>query len=278
MLRADSCIALSDGPVEGAFDLADPDAPAHGAIVTAVRRAVLLGYAPARPNGRAMLVLAGGGYTRLMIGREGVAVAEWLAGLGYHAFVLVHRFPDATGGPSAALDDAAEAMRTIRGLRLAPGGLGVVGLSSGGHLAASLAAERPAGWAEPPSRFPEQPIRPDVLMVGYAPISTNAKGRTIVADKPPLPPAEKQAMYDALQPDAMLIAPPPPMFIAYAANDAVVPVVNAQRLYDAARALGGSAELHVFADAPHGFALDTPAGPVTLWPQLCAAWLAQTGF
>lgn len=278
MLNASRTIPVWDEDAGVGFDLSAPGDDPAAAVVTAVRHARLLAYEPDRPNGKAMLILAGGGYTQLMVGREGVAVAAWLAGLGYRAFVLVHRFPDATHGPSAPLDDATEAMRLIRGSGWAPDGLGVVGLSSGGHLAASLAASRPPAWAPPASRFPGQSSRPDILVVGYAPISTNAKGRTIIADKPPLLPVEKQALYDALQPDAMLAGSPPPMFIVYADNDPVVPVENAHRLYRAATANGGVAELHVFGDAPHGFALDTPSGPVTLWPQLCAAWLRQAGF
>lgn len=235
----------------------------------------LLGYAPEKPNGRAMLVLGGGGYVALMAGREGVQVARWLTGLGYHAYVLIHRFPDAQNGIAAPLQDARRAMRLIRAYGHAD--VGVVGLSSGGHLAACLAAEYPAGWPEGEALGEHSP-RPDAMVIGYAPISTNAKGRTIIADKPPLPPAEKQAMYDALQPDAQPLPEPPPAFIVYAANDAVVPVENAHRLHSALLKAGGAAELHIFADAPHGFALDAEGMPVSAWPSLCEAWLRQTGF
>jgi acetyl esterase/lipase len=248
------------------------------AVVTTVDQPVLLGFRAAKPNGRAMLVLGGGGYTQLMAGREGVQVAAWLTGLGYHAFVLIYRFPNAANGIAAPLDDAREAMRLIRGSRLAPAGLGVVGLSSGGHLAACLAAAYPDEWTAPVSRHPDEPTRPDVMVMGYAPISTNAAGRTIIADKPPLPPVEKQAMYDRLQPDAQLLPSPPPAFIVYAGNDPVVPVENARRLHTAWQDAGGAAELHVFADAPHGFALDTQGLPVSIWPTLCESWLRQVGF
>jgi acetyl esterase/lipase len=248
------------------------------AVVTTVDQPVLLGFRAVKPNGRAMLVLGGGGYTQLMAGREGVQVAAWLTGLGYHAFVLIHRFPNAANGIAAPLDDAREAMRLIRGSRLAPAGLGVVGLSSGGHLAACLAAAYPDEWTAPVSRHPDEPTRPDVMVMGYAPISTNAAGRTIIADKPPLPPVEKQAMYDRLQPDAQLLPSPPPAFIVYAGNDPVVPVENARRLHTAWQDAGGAAELHVFADAPHGFALDTQGLPVSIWPTLCESWLRQVGF
>ncbi len=276
MLGADDVWPLwADEP---AVTFEDPSVAAEVAVVTAVDQPVLIGFRAAKPNGRAMLVLGGGGYTQLMAGREGVQVAHWLTGLGYNAFVLIHRFPNAANGIAAPLDDAREAMRLIRGSGLAPAGLGVVGLSSGGHLATCLAAAYPDEWTAPVSRHPDEPTRPDVMVMGYAPISTNAAGRTIIADKPPLPPVEKQAMYDRLQPDAQLLPSPPPAFIVYAGNDPVVPVENARRLHTAWQDAGGAAELHVFADAPHGFALDTQGLPVSIWPTLCEAWLRQVGF
>jgi acetyl esterase/lipase len=279
MLLADAAWPLrEDGPLDSAFTLERPEEAPERAIVTAVERPWLFGFFPTRPNGRSMLVLGGGGYTALMAGREGVAVARWLTGLGYHAYVLVHRFPNADHGIAAPLDDAREAMRFIRARGRAEESVGVVGLSSGGHLAACLAAEYPAEWTETPSRFARHEVRPDLMVIGYAPVSTNAKGRTIVADKPPLPPPEKQAMYDRLQPDAQLLPGPPPTFIVYSASDKVVPVETAHRLHSALTRAGGAAELHIFADAPHGFALDTKGLPVSTWPSLAEAWLRQAGF
>jgi pimeloyl-ACP methyl ester carboxylesterase len=169
MLAADLVWPLHGAPT-GAFTLEHAAALPEQAVITAVDRPVLLGYAPETPNGRAMLILGGGGYTALMAGREGVQVARWLTALGYHAFVLIHRFPHKGTGPSAPLDDALAAMAMIRASGLGEAGVGVVGLSSGGHLAACLIADYPAAWGH------AQPRCPDVLVVGYAPISTNAKG------------------------------------------------------------------------------------------------------
>jgi acetyl esterase/lipase len=271
-----------DGAATGlGFTMADPGAPRLDLTVTAVTRPQVLAFVPETPNAAALLVLAGGGYTELMAGKEGVEVALWLSGLGYHAFVLIHRFPDAAGGPQAPVDDAVEAMRLIRrrapDLGLDPGRVGALGLSSGGHLAACLAAAYPAAWTPPASAAPEQPSRPAALIIGYGPISTNARGRTVVDGKPPLPPPEKQALYDLLQPDAQLIADPPPAFIVYAASDPVVPVDNGLRLHRAYLDRGGRADLHVFAEGPHGFALRAPDLPVGVWPQLCARWLTEVG-
>ena len=270
-----------DASVDFGFTLVDPTQPRLELEIAAVARPQVLAFVPQVPNGGAMLIMAGGGYTQLMAGKEGVEVALWLNGLGYHAFVLIHRFPDTAGGPQAPVDDAIEAMRLIRdgapALGVDPRRVGALGLSSGGHLAACLVAAYPKAWVPPVSAAPGLSARPDALVVGYGPISTNAHGRAIVADKPPLSPVEKQALYDALQPDAGLLADPPPAFIVYAAGDAVVPVDNGLRLQRAYLDRGAHAELHVFAEAPHGFALRTPDLPVGAWPRLCARWLEAVG-
>lgn len=271
VLAADLAWPLWDEePVQGAFDF---EGPLDNAVVGKVERPWLFGYSPATPNGRAILVLGGGGYVELMVGREGIAVARWLAALGFHAFVLVHRFPTAKTSPQAPLDDARRALRMIDESGLAPGGLGVCGLSSGGHLGAALLAEYPAAWTAADSSLPKIQF----AVIGYGPISTNAKGRTIVPDKAPLAPPEKQALYDAVQPDVQLVHPAPPTFIVYAGNDPIVPVVNAYRLSEGIGKAGGVVELHIFADAPHGFGLDTKDQPVSQWPSLCEAWLKQNG-
>jgi len=263
------------------FTLTDPAAARLDLEVSAIARPQVLAFAPDAPNGGAMLIMAGGGYTQLMVSKEGVELALWLNSLGYHAFVLIHRFPDALGGSQAPVDDAIEAMRLIRArapaLGIDTGRVGALGLSSGGHLAACLVAAYPDAWTAPVSAAPDQSARPDALIVGYGPISTNAHGRAVVADKPPLAPVEKQALYDALQPDAGLVADPPPAFIVYAADDPVVPVENGLRLQRAWLERGAHAELHIFAEAPHGFALRTPDLPVGAWPTLCARWLAAVG-
>ncbi|KAH8648545.1 Alpha/Beta hydrolase protein [Xylariales sp. PMI_506] len=266
-------------PLDGAFQLEQPDGPVDAAVVSSVERPWLFGYNPAATaaNGRAVLILGGGGYVQLMLGKEGIIVARWLASLGFQAFVLVHRFPTAaTGGPQASLDDARRALRLVAERGQAPKGLGICGLSSGGHLGASLLAEYPGAWTPADGDSPLPAV--DFSIIGYGPISTNAVGRTIVANKPPLPPPEKQAFYDAVQPDVQLRVPAPPTFIVYSGNDPVVPVVNAYRLAEGLTKVGAPVELHVFADAPHGFALEAKDLPVSVWPNLCEAWLRQGGF
>jgi acetyl esterase/lipase len=265
---------------------ASPDAPDfdfQGDDVTDVHRPRVFAFTPAVSNGRAALVLAGGGYTKLVVGHEGVDVARWLNTLGFHAFLLIHRFPQARwamegrNGSQAPLDDALEAMRQIRARHPDLSSVGAVGLSSGGHLAACLSTNYPAAWTPPPVPHAHLASRPDFLVIGYAPISTNATGRTIVPNKPPLPPPEKQALYEALQPDTQLIDQPPPTFIVYSAEDRVVPVENAHRLGAALLARGARVETHIYAQGAHGFGLRQTTLPIGQWPAACAAWLRNLG-
>jgi acetyl esterase/lipase len=265
-----------DKPIDGAFQLNKSNESVEQAVVSSVERPWLFGFksTSGSANGRAILILGGGGYIELMAGREGIQVARWLTSLGFHAFVLVHRFPNANSSPQAPLDDARRALSLIEEKQWADRGLGVCGLSSGGHLGGALLAEYPNHWTPAEKAFPEIKF----AIIGYGPISTNAAGRTIIANKPPLEPKEKQQLYDTVQPDVQLRNPAPPTFVVYSGNDPVVPVVNAYRLTEGLTKAGAAVELHIFSNAPHGFALDTKDLPVSKWPVLCEAWLRQNEF
>ena len=274
-LAADNAWPIwDDQPFEGAFEVTTNNG-IDNAVVHSVERSWLFHYKPkTNPNGRGILILGGGGYVELMVGREGVQVAKWLAGLGFDAFVLVHRFPNAKSAPQAPVDDARQALNVIATGGHSSKGLGICGLSSGGHLGAALLADYPEAWTSPQTSATIPTI--NFAIIGYGPISTNAKGRTIIPDKAALEPLEKQELYDIVQPDVQ-ITTAPPTFIVYSGNDPVVPVVNGYRLAEGITRAGAAVELHIFADAPHGFALDTVGLPVSKWPNLCEAWLEQNG-
>lgn len=275
-LSGDTAWALyDDEPLQGSFEISTPGDTLDKAVVTNVQRPWLFGFGPKTPNGRAVLILGGGGYVEIHVGREGIAVARWLNSLGFHAFVLVHRLPNAETGSQAPLDDARKALSLIKEKVDVTNGVGICGLSSGGHLGAALLSKYPSTWTSP-SAIPTTP-QLDFAIIGYGPISTNAVGRQIIANKPALEPLEKQDLYNTVQPDVQLPASLKglPVFIVYSGSDSIVPVVNAYRLAQGITEKGGRVEMHVFADAPHGFALDTKGIPVERWPELCEAWLTQ---
>jgi dienelactone hydrolase len=207
----------------------------------------------------AALVCPGGGYVALVTDREGVEVAQWLNRQGYNAYVLVHRFPGAAGNPKdVALRDGLAAVEAIgSGLPLV-----LVGLSSGGHLAGTLACQ-PAVAAKG-------------VVIAYAPVNANHKAYKAPAGKPDYPPAEKQAFYNdwpiGIAAESHGV-PRCPVFLAYALTDTAVPVEHALNFIRTARDLGLDLDAHIFGQAPHGFALRDKAGTHAAWPRLAAEWI-----
>ena len=92
-------------------------------------------------TGASVLVLPGGGYTRLSDVKEGSDIAKWLNSLGISAFVLKYRLGPRYNQPNPLLD-AARAMRTVRARSKEFGvdsnRIAILGFSAGGHLASTL--------------------------------------------------------------------------------------------------------------------------------------------
>lgn len=99
----------------------------------------------AEPNGAAMMVIPGGGYSVLNYDTGGTDHARWLNAAGVTVFILVYRLPGEGWARRAEvpLQDAQRAIRLIRAQAgtwgIDPQRVGVLGSSAGGHLAGSLA-------------------------------------------------------------------------------------------------------------------------------------------
>ncbi len=233
-----------------------PDASEHG-LDLAVVPSSLAGRRPAA------LVLPGGGYVR-HADHEGGPVADWLAGLGLHAFVLRYRV-DPHRHP-APLDDARRALAWIRrgahGLAVDPHRVGVVGFSAGGHLAASLAND-------------DRP--PDLTVLAYPVISfVDAPHEgSVAALLGPDADAAGRAEHSA---DRHVSPRTPPAFVWHTADDASVPVGHALRYASALADAGVPVELHVFPSGRHGLGLAPDLPDVARWTDLCEAWLRSRGW
>jgi len=215
--------------------------------VSVVHRPALTVYLP--PQGTAtgvgILIAPGGGYEKVVIDKEGYAVARWCAAHGIVGVVLKYRLAatkDAHYTPNTALLDARQALKDVRAHAaewgIAPGKLGMAGFSAGGNLTARAGTQLPV--AE----------RPAFLVLMYA---------SVPKDFGPVP------------------ADTPPTFIAQADDDQIG-VENSVRFYEAARANHLSPELHLFVHGKHGFGLGTGKGPVEEWPGLFLRWLISAGF
>lgn len=61
--------------------------------VTGIRAPEIAVYAPARPNGVGILVAPGGSYRRVVLDKEGSALAAFFNARGYTLFVMTYRMP-----------------------------------------------------------------------------------------------------------------------------------------------------------------------------------------
>lgn len=268
-------ISLHEKSVDSSQDPNDPQR-----TLTAIATPTIRAFIPEHPNGAAALISVGGGYTSLVIDKEGTDIAHWLNNLGITAFVLKNRLPGEghSNGKWVPLQDAQRALRLIRANAkswgIDPARIGAVGLSSGGHLASTLGTNYEKNVYPHKDKIDAQTARPDFLILAYGPHSGNARNYLINPEQQPLTPAEKQALYDEFPTDQQVTRNTPPSFLVTAHNDDKVDARNSTRFYDALKAAGVAAELHIFQDGKHGFAIRNTKGyPVALWTQLAEQWL-----
>ena len=233
-----------------------------------------------RPDGRAVLVIPGGGYSFVSLRGEGIDVARALNARGITCFVLNYRLP-AEGWADRAnvpLQDAQRAMRLIRSQARRFGvdsaRLGVLGFSAGGHLAASLTALSATEVYRPIDAADRQSARPAFGGLMYA-VSNVDAGRSHGGSRANLlGPNPDRAMERRYAIDRRLVASTPPLFIVHAEDDDVVPVLNSLDMLAAARAAGIMVEAHIFQRGGHGFGTRLPRTlPGSLWPDLFDRWV-----
>jgi len=223
---------------------------------------------PAKPNGAVVLMIPGGGYMRVAVGKNGGPIDAWLASLGITAFVMDYRLP-ADGwaaGPDVALQDAQRAIRLIRArapsLGVDPARVATVGFSAGGHVAVRLATQFGRKTYAPVDAADTLPTRPFAAGLFYPVVTMTAPYAHGGSLKQLLGGSPTEAQRLAVSAEVGLPADTPPTFIAAAADDKVVPVENSVLMWQALRAKKIAVEMHLQEVGGHGFGLRGPDGRV----------------
>ena len=214
---------------------------------------------PAHANGAAVIVVPGGGHRMLVWVNEGMAPAKALNRYGVTTFVLKYRLSQEAGSGYSVKDHAAaDLARAVRWVRahageydIDPARVGVMGFSAGGELV-SLLADNPRPVTANGDAVDRFAARPDFQVLIY-----------------PGP----------LGIPATAAANAPPAFIAAGTLDQCC-APPALTLYSQLRGAGVSAELHMFADADHGFNLGARSEKISIlhWPDRLADWLSDGGW
>lgn len=209
-------------------------------------------------TGVAVIIAPGGGHSKLCLGHEGYALAEWLREHGIAAFVLKYRLAREPGSAYTiqehAMADTRRALRTVRSRAqewgIKPDRIGIMGFSAGGELAAFAAMKSDPGKADAADPIERASSRPDfqaLIYPGTSNLFTVEKGM-------------------------------PPAFIACGYGDRPDIGEGMASLYLKYKAAGVKAELHIYSNAGHGFGYKpnttTAAGA---WPFRFREWLADSG-
>ena len=239
-------------------------------MITNVTKPTITIYRPAKEKdtGTAMLICPGGGYWNLYWELEGEEVAAWLNSLGVTGIILKYRVPrrpdEPKGEPARRpLQDAQRAVSLVRSKAkewgIDPKRIGMVGFSAGGHLAIATATSFEKRTYEPIDDIDKVSCRPDFAIAAYS-------GYLKAKDK------------DELAPGLHIPADTPPIFLVHGGADIISPPEHSVVMYLALKRAGIPAELHIYADAAHDFAVRKVDHPCGTWTERCADWLRSQGF
>jgi acetyl esterase/lipase len=241
-----------------------------------------LSYRPpaGKPTGIAMIVCPGGGYARLAMSNEPAGIADRLSREGIATFVLKYRLKEY--GFPAPLQDVLRAVRLLRsragefGIR--PDRIGVMGASAGGHVAAMAATMFDAPEGRTGAALDSIGARPDFVALLYPVITMRPPFAHADSVRNLLGPAPAEGLLDRLSLERHVRADMPPMFLVHTAEDRSVPLENSVLFYQAIRAAGGRAELHLYERGPHGFGTRPDLGTTSGWVDRWFDWLRANGW
>lgn len=235
-------------------------------------------------KGAAVVICPGGGYERLAYVVSGLQLAKWFNTMGISAFVLNYRlpnYPDLKQRDIGPLQDAQRAIRIIRANAtkwgINPSKIGVMGSSSGGHLASTLGTH-PEDVSSVKDSLDKMAFNPNFMILVSPVITMNQKYahkgsvKNLLGDYPT---NEQIARYSN---ELQVTANTPPTFIVDAVNDKAVNPMNSLLFYQALLNNNVPVSFHAFPQGAHAIALRNNPGSTELWTGLCEAWLNEMNF
>ncbi|WP_312077017.1 alpha/beta hydrolase [Chryseobacterium sp.] len=231
-------------------------------------------------NKMALIIIPGGGYSKLTYDEGAFQIAKWLNTLGISAFVLNYRLPtseDLIQKEIAPLQDAQAAIKYLRKnaaqWNISPNMIGVVGTSAGGHLATSVSniskdyTGLKGDW-ETISTIPD-------LAVLFCPVIDLGKFAhkgsrdSLLGENAS---AEKIKEYSNQN---LVTEKTPPTILFHNQDDTAVPPMNSILYYKAMTKNKIKGSLFIFPKGGHRFFVTDKNKLSENWKKLCADWLFE---
>jgi acetyl esterase/lipase len=233
--------------------------------LTNVSEPMMTIFKPEKPNGSAVLVCPGGGYSILAYSHEGSQVCEFLNQHGVTAVLLKYRVPrrDPANPSREPLQDAQRAMGILRHraseFGILADRIGVLGFSAGGHLSVMLAlhANERTYTADP--ALDVEDATPNFAVPVY-PAYLTVKGDDFKSS-----------------PEVVVTAKSPPMCLVHANDDRLSASASAL-LYLEYKKQGVPCELHIYSKGGHGFGMKKSGTASDSWAERVADWMKASGY
>ena len=236
-------------------------------------KAYITVYHPEKPNGTAVVICPGGGYSGLVTKGEGSGIAKWLNKHGVTGVVLEYRLPK--GKPYRSLFDAQRAIRTVRfkakEWQCLPDRVGIMGFSAGGHLASMASTHFDSGNVTAEDVVERVSCRPDFAILIYPVITLGKKShpgshKNLLGENP------AAEMIELFSSEKQVTAQTPPCFLAHAMDDRAVAPENSRMFYDALIKCGVPAKYLELESGGHG--LNGYKGPMwDKWQRQSLEWM-----
>lgn len=251
----------SSAPHSNEITLEEQEVAPHRPAYTTEAHLYLFKADPAKATGQALLICPGGGYQRLAMDHEGFLMGQWFASQGVTAAVLKYRMPN--GHPEVPLEDAVEALRVMqqKGSEWGfdPAQVGICGFSAGGHLAAMT------------STMGE--IRPAFTLLFY-PVITGQEGLchrgsfdNLLGQKRSEELSRRYWLEERV--DSLT----PPTLLLLSDDDRSVPPISSTRYYNALKAQGQEASMHIYPTGGHGWGFRDNFSYKAAWQEAVIDWL-----
>ncbi len=243
-----------------------------GGALKHISRPSLDVFMPANPNGWGILIAGGGGYKHIEMGDEAWPAANWLAALGYTAYVLSYRLPGEGWGAGnlVALQDAQRALRMIRCRQQH---VGVLGFSAGGHLLGMAITRTDFRAYLAQDALDEVPAYAEHAALIY-PVITLEKPYTRTSTHNILVgPHAEPAAEAAWSVQNFVTSATPPVFLAQAEDDPVSDPHNALIMAAVCQRQHVPVEMHRYSCGGHAFGMGKAGTPTVKWPASYRDWL-----
>ena len=194
-------------------------------------------------NGKAVILIPGGGYAYVAGAYEGSDWAPFYNDLGFTAALLTYNLPN--GNPEVPLNDGRAALQYLRDnaedLLIDPDLIGVMGFSAGGHLASTIATHLTGD---------ELPA----FQVLFYPVITMDSRYTHAGSRQNLlgdnPSDELVTLYSN---DLQVTSQTPPAFLCWASDDSTVKPTNSIKYRSALNKANVPVSYKTFSSGGHGF-------------------------